>query len=178
MLFLALMTTMSLGLYACQDNTLGTITPVQTLVSTANELAFEVIAKDDRDNDGTSYKGLKPAIIIIRDRSEVELVRDWVQADFISQLESIDYASAFVLAVFQGEKSTSRYSVEVTNVTSSGEAINVYSNFTEPKPGSDLEDVITSPYVLIMVTSELDWEDIATVNLVVDESLLVSHSVK
>lgn len=176
MLFLALMTTMSLGLYACRDNTPMKFTPAPTLTLMANDLPSEVVAQDNWDNDGTNYEDQEPAIFIIRHEDELTLISEWVQSDFIMQLQNIDYEVKFVVLIFQGYKPTSGYSVQLKRVIAHNNVIDVYVHFDEPELGDDVEQVETSPYLILAVSRSENWSQISTFNLVADEVVKATYS--
>lgn len=89
-----------------------------------------------------------------------------------------DFAAYFVITVFQGEKMTTGYSVEVINVRLDNNAITVYARFLTPDPRFVTGQLVTSPYYILRVKKppELKGDFIFVLNADGEESVWQSHA--
>ncbi len=67
-----------------------------------------------------------------------------------SEVPKIDFEKEIVIAVFQGQKNTGGYDIEITNIMENNK-INVYIKETEPKPNNFVIQALTSPYHIIKI---------------------------
>ena len=95
-------------------------------------------------------------ITIISTPEEAQLLANQVYPEVITQVQTIDFSSFFVAAVFQGWKGSTGYSIEVTDLRQLGNTITVYALFHTPQPsGPDgivfTNPLETSPYYILKV---------------------------
>lgn len=136
---------------------------------TGTPLPFGVLAQGDGDIDGTSYPGQHSELFAIQSLSDIEQVRSWLPVDVQAQLETIDYNRQFAVVVFQGEQRSTRYGVQVTEVSYLENTVSVFVDRTVLPETTDVGDTITSPYQVIWVEMPASGEPLVSFNLIVNK---------
>lgn len=138
-------------------------------------LTFDTIEQTDWSGTIHPYDSKDPGFTIISSLDEIECIKELVSESTYIKLNKLNFEENFIIIVFQGEKISSGYSVNITQVIRSDTIINVYALFIEPKPNDAKNDEITSPYQVIKVMKESEnWGDEFIFNLVVDEKIIFS----
>jgi len=120
------------------------------------ELPFQTVGHALTPGTGQSYAGKDPMLDVIAKEDEINALGGMISPESQAQLPSLDFSQYLAIAVFQGMKPSSGYSVEVTKVTRAGSTVIVYAHFTERDPRQFAQDIVTSPYHLIQIqTSQL-----------------------
>lgn len=79
---------------------------------------------------------------------------------------NVDLSAYLILIVYQGEKDTTGYSVEVTDIERNKDAVLVYANFHEPAPGEVKGETVTSPYCVLKLKKTEDLKGSLTFVLI------------
>src|SRR4030065_1908864 len=114
----------------------GEIEPTPTPTRQAlNEtaLTFETIEQKYWAGTGQGYEAVEPGLIIISGESDIAKLDEWVTNEAKSKLQQLDYKHSFALVVFQGERGSSGYGVQIEHLTRSGTTINIYARFHKPQ---------------------------------------------
>ena len=134
------------------------------------------IDQSDWGNAGHAYEDRDPALVIVTQPVEADNLDDWIALSAQTQLQALDYETSFAIAVLQGWKPTSGYSVQIDRIARRGNVVNVYVQFREPKPDAEKADESMSPYHLVQVQKLGDWDQDITFNLVVNDVVVISLS--
>jgi hypothetical protein len=159
-LLLMLMLLSLVGLTACK--------PQQS------DIPFDTIDRSDWSDSDTAYEPQEPTLIIIAQRDEAASLSNWITEEAKTALQAMDYSSYFALALFQGQKPSSGYSVQIDRIARRNDTVTVYAQFQEPSPAEEKSPEMTSPYQLVRVQKVGTWNQVITFNLVVDETIVVS----
>lgn len=119
-----------------------------TLSTPADEVVWDVIAQG---NQAVGFDA--PAFRLVTD--EVVLLELWNRA-YGSSLEvppvpSVDFSRETVVAVFQGDKPTGGYGIEVLAAAIEAGELFVDMRFSEPDPGAITTQALTSPWIFVRV---------------------------
>jgi hypothetical protein len=113
-------------------------------------LPFETIER----SESSPYQANEPKLAVVGNSGEAQPL-DGLVSDFArDQLRGLDYQENFGIAVFQGQKPSNKYGVEIQRVGHAGNAITVYAHFATPDPARARADVVTSPQHLIKVAKK------------------------
>lgn len=119
--------------------------PTQQIHLTWKKITDQVSGKSDY-----SYEDV-PRLKVITSPSDAQSLNGQVYPEVLEQVQSVDFSTFFVMAVFQGQQDTTGYSVEVTDVELRDGTVFVYANFNEPSPGNVVGETLTSPYYILKV---------------------------
>jgi hypothetical protein len=115
-----------------------------------DHLVWEMIANQTVGKSDYSYED-KARITVVTDVNEAQALRGQVYPEILEQVRKTDFSAFFVIAVFQGEKGSTGYSVEVTDVQRKDNTITIYAQFHEPAPDAITNPLVTSPYYILKV---------------------------
>ncbi len=115
-----------------------------------DHLVWEMIANRTVGKSDYSYED-KARITVVTDVNEAQALRGQVYPEILEQVRKTDFSDFFVIAIFQGEKGSTGYSVEVTDVQRKDNTITIYAQFHEPAPDALTNPLITSPYCILKV---------------------------
>jgi len=125
-------------------------------------LSFETIAKSDASDIGLiAYKEERPALLVIAKTEEIDdLIQNMLagHSALADQLRQLDYDRLFAILVLQGLKGQGGHSVTVQEVSRQGSQVIVRADFVSPALGTRRIQAFTSPYHLVAVSKEGDWE--------------------
>ena len=141
---------------------------------TQNEpiLKFETIEQNDWPAEG--YSVGRPGLMVI---TQQEDIGHWQGLDVIvRELQEIDYEKSFVLSVFQGRQETSGYKVKIERITRDGTTITIYAQFQSPKLIEEKVDLVASPYQMVEVQKNWEWDQEYLFQLIVDGSVIATQS--
>lgn len=139
------------------------------------ELPFTNLGQYDKGVNGGIYRLRKPALVAITRPEEAAFVNGWVQSELQERLNELDYGRVFVIATFQGFKSTNGYEIQIKRVTFQDGIVQVYAHYIEPKPGTTVVYGETSPYHLIQIPNSAVTTKPSAVNLNVDETVVATY---
>ncbi len=161
MIFLSVLA-ISLGLSACQPKEV--------------DLLFETIERRDASGTGQVYQDRQPGLIVIATPEEAASLGALVTSESQAQLQNLNYNTYFAIAIFQGRKPTTRYSVQIERITRKGNMVTIHALFKEPQPSEAKGDEVTSPYHLVQVQKVGTWGQTITFNLVAGDVIVTSLS--
>ena len=143
------------------------------------DLTFQSIEQQASSGTGNLYKAKQPGLIVISSPDEVDGLDGLITDDAKQSLLVLDYNAYFALAAFQGWKPSSGFGVLVNRITQEGNTVNVYAQFSEPRPDEEKADIVTSPYHLIIVQKDGSWGKEILFNLVSKDIIVdsVSHNI-
>ena len=119
-------------------------------VSQASLLPFETI----EISESSPYQANEPKLAVVGNSGEARSL-DGLVSDFAQdQLLGLDYQENFGIAVFQGQKPTNKYGVEIQRVGHNRNTVTVYAHFATPDPARLRADIVTSPQHLIKVAKK------------------------
>lgn len=116
------------------------------------ELSFETVDKDVNSNleEKNNY--------VIQNKEEFQIL--WDKIGSLKLLDEIDFSKYTVIAVFQGQKNSGGYSIEITKIVEKKGVIIISIKELEAGPGQAAA-VITSPYHIIKtnkLTKNVEFE--------------------
>ena len=115
-----------------------------------DQLVWEMIANQTVGKSDYSYED-RARITVVTDINEAQVLRDQVYPEILEQVRKIDFSTFFVIVIFQGEKGSTGYSIEVTDVQRKDNTITIYSQFHEPALDAITSPLVTSPYYILKV---------------------------
>lgn len=115
-----------------------------------DHLIWEMIASRTVGKSDYSYEDVA-RITVVANSNEAQALRGQIYPEILEQVQETDFSAFFVIAVFQGEKGSTGYSVEVTDVQRKDNTITIYAQFHEPAPDALTNPLITSPYYILKV---------------------------
>jgi len=119
------------------------------------------------------YWGKDPDLLVITSPTQIDMPPADVQlgSDLADQLRAIDYSDSFVVVVLRGYLGGSSldYTVDIQQVTRSGNRVVLQTHLGVPKPGSVINNLTSSPYHAITVSKEGRWAQEIQFILKVDE---------
>jgi hypothetical protein len=140
-LWLILMVAWLAGLVACRPREIP--------------LSFETIEKGEFPPETPQhYESKVPKLVIISGAADIVELSHSVSPKAEAVLRELNFSQYFAVAVFQGLKPWANYSVEIRQIIYQDNTVTIYAHFSEPKPGTQLPAVETSPYHLVEVLKE------------------------
>lgn len=119
------------------------------------DTAIKLISLDVKDI-GSSIKITDKSNFVIRTKSEFDTLVSKINTNSIlteSQINSVDFSKQMVIAVFQGEKGSGGYLIEIKNITELDDEIKVEISETAPGPNCINTSNITSPLHILTYKS-------------------------
>ena len=112
--------------------------------NSSKELNFRTISKE-----GNSQMTDKTTKIV---KTQQEWRQLWIQTTYYDiEAQNINFDDNMVIAVFQGQKPTGSYEIEITKIIERGNYIEVKVKEVSPGPNCAADTVITSPYHIVEV---------------------------
>lgn len=112
------------------------------------QLAWEVLAQG---NQAVGFD--TPTFRVVE--SENELLELWNRAHggqlSVPPVPTVDFARETVVAVFQGERPTGGYGIEISDAVLEGDELFVQMRFQEPAPDAFTTQALTSPWAMVRV---------------------------
>ncbi|MBI4496829.1 MAG: protease complex subunit PrcB family protein [Chloroflexi bacterium] len=128
------------------------------------------------------YDRRQPAIFVLSDASAF---RGWWSAtvdrgDPEAVGGMVDFGRELAIAVFQGQRPTGGYGIEVRGVRRQGTTVRVMVETRTPPPRAVVPQVITSPYQIVKVSTDAlpDWQQRHYVVQTADGTVLAETSVE
>lgn len=119
--------------------------------SQGDHLVWNKITDDWGAPGSYRYRKDEPRLIVITDQASVSLIQGQLRPDHLEMVADVDFSTYLVLIVYQGEKYTTGYSVEVTDIERNKDTILIHADFHEPAPGEVRGETVTSPYCVLKV---------------------------
>jgi hypothetical protein len=151
--------------------TLGVLLLLTSCKYTGTELAFETI--EQKSGAGSAYSAVEPGLWVISGKEDIANLQAGSD-EAIYRLQEIDYEDFFALIVYQGQRGSGGYDVQIERVTRDGKTINIYAQFHKPKPDEARIDLFTSPYHLVQVEKTGEWDQEFLFQVIVDGMVVVS----
>ena len=149
----------------------GVFLPLTSCNYTGTELAFETI--EQKYGAGSAYDAVEPGLLVISGMEDIANLRAGSD-EVIYRLQELDYENIFALIVYQGQRGSGGYDVQIERVTRDGTTINIYVQFHKPKPDEARIDLITSPYHLVQVQKSGAWDQEFLFQVIVDDTIVAS----
>jgi hypothetical protein len=116
------------------------------------ELPFETIEQEEAA--GEIWYTEEPGLMIIATPEDLAQIDDLFTKDAQVQLREMDFGSYFAIASFLGRQGGSHEGIETQRVVRRGDAVSVYVHVGRP----GMFEIVTSPYHLVKVRKEGNWE--------------------
>jgi hypothetical protein len=120
-------------------------------------LSFDTIEQRDASYTGKLMEGPNPVIFVVASADRAVKLEGLITAEAQAKLQNLDYGKYVAVAVFQGKKPSTGYSIQIDQIVRTGDHVRVYPKFTEPRPDESTGAMITSPYHLVQVRKIEDW---------------------
>jgi len=156
----------SVGVIGCAD-LLSHLPPPATktpfvlneLPEGAVELPFETLGKD---YSGALLSIRQPTLVIVSDQDENQVWKDFFFPGVLDRLQippwEIDTNSYFLLGVFQGYRGCIGPTIEIKQIVRQENVVYIYAYFTEMLPQEPCRTQATSPYHLVQMPKEGEWD--------------------
>lgn len=140
-------------------------------------LPFDTIEEGEVARLGQQlYEAHEPGLIIVANTQDIASLDNWITNDAQTQLQALDYGNYFVIAVFQGLKSSTRYGVRIERITRQENTVAIIAQFQEPTPEHERNPLVTSPYRLVRVRKVGSWDKVVRFNLIANRAMILSAS--
>jgi hypothetical protein len=116
------------------------------------ELPFETIEQEEAA--GEIWYTEEAGLMIIATPEDLAQIDDLFTKDAQVQLREMDFGSYFAIASFLGRQGGSHEGIETQRVVRRGDAVSVYVHVGRP----GMFEIVTSPYHLVRVRKEGNWE--------------------
>lgn len=117
------------------------------------------------------YEDRQPGVITVFTRDEVGKLDGLITSESLAQLQALDYQKHLAVAVFQGWKPTDGFDIQIERVTRSGDQIVIIAQAKERQSDLKRNDVVTSPYHLVVVDKLGEWNKPVTFELRVNTAI-------
>ena len=97
------------------------------------------------------YREIQPLYLVAADLTAAATIQRWANPAAEKALGSLNYEEYFVIAVFQGEKTTGGFKVEIARIIQCRDQVEVKLHFTEPKLGQGVAMSHVSPTHIVKV---------------------------
>jgi|GEM_PF-687462 hypothetical protein len=131
-------------------------------------LSFDTIEQRDVSGTGKMMEGPNPVIFVVANADRADKLKGLITAEAQAKLQNLDYDKYVAVAVFQGKKSSTGYSIQIDRIVRTGDHVRVYPKFTEPRPDESTGAMLTSPYHLVQVRKIEDWRSSMLFYLIVN----------
>ncbi len=118
------------------------------------EVDFQSIEIADSPHTGGGLQAKHPDMAVVSEKEDTYALGSTISSASLSTLVDLDYYAYFAMVVYQGQKPTDGYNVEIQRITRQGRTVNVYAHFKERDPALPATEMLTSPYHLVMVQRE------------------------
>jgi len=136
----------------------GQVVP-QICAVQGEHISWEKMAFDRGGDRRWSYEGLSPHLAIIPEQDAISFVQHQLPPQHLELVSRVDFSTHFVAIIYQGEKLSTGYAVEVVDVKRQDDTIFVCSQLHDPHPGEVRGALVTSPYYVMEVESPEDLRD-------------------
>jgi hypothetical protein len=130
---------------------------------------------NDPEAEG-QYEGRSPRLAIVSGQDDLSSVESDLLSRHREQLSEVNYSKRFAVIVYQGQKSTTGYLVEVIGVVRHQDSIYICAQFHEPHLGQPVGGMVTSPYYILQVEKTEDLQGQFTFVLTDDQQELLRQT--
>jgi len=140
-----------------------------------NELSFETIERLDEAGTGERWGAREPGLMVIAASQDLAQIDNLFTADAQDQLRELDLNAYFAVAAFLGVQGAGHEGIQIERVVRREDDIAVYVQVGRRRG----EDTVTSPYHLIKIRKEGNWNRMIHFTLYLDgtETISLSHSI-
>jgi hypothetical protein len=137
-----------------------------------SELPFETIERRDWPGSGREWEVREAGMMIMATSEDLAQTDNLFTEDAQAQLRELDFDAYFAVAVFLGWQGSGHEGIDIERVVRRGDEVSVYVKVGGPR-GTDEE---TSPYHLVKVRKEGNWDQTIHFTLYMDGTEAVSPS--
>lgn len=112
-------------------------------------LEWEILVASEGDGD-YSYQGLEPKIVGVTDMVSAETLTHEIQPMHLQTLKGVNFEKNIAVVIYQGQRATLGYSIEIDDVQFQEQDIIVYARFLQPEQDW-LENISSSPYCVLRI---------------------------
>ena len=125
-------------------------------------LPFEIIQKSDipggepglsPQNFPVYYSG-ETTVFVLMKQEDIKEVERYISTSTKEKLYSLDFNQIFVVVIFQGDKPTTGFGVEVHEIRNKNHQIDIFATLTEPPSDVPVGQAITSPFEVITLQKD------------------------
>jgi hypothetical protein len=117
------------------------------------DLHFETIAQDEGAGHAARDISTEPSLLVLTTVPDKQTLEHFSAVTAYDALANLDYDHYAVVAVFAGWKPTTRYKVEVKQISRTGNTVTVQAELGEPGTDEPAADLATSPYHVIKLAN-------------------------
>ncbi len=129
-----------------------------------SSLHFETIEQTERSRVSRFYNSPEPELIVIAQPTDIATVTTLLLPEISDKLKALNYQDSFAIIVFQGQKPSTGYSVQIESIVRRENVIVVNCKFIQPGPTEPTNDAITSPHHLVKVQKAGVWNQTFTLS--------------
>ena len=100
--------------------------------SSSTVLEWEVLVASEGNSD-YSYQGLEPKMVGVTDVVSAEILTHEPQPMHLQILQEVNYGENIAVVIYQGQKATLGYSIEINDVQFQEQDIIIYTRFLQPE---------------------------------------------
>lgn len=126
---------------------------------------WEPLVDDPESGSFGHYEEREPQLAVVVNQDAVSAIQSTLPSRHLELITNVDFSTHFVIVVYQGQKGTTGYSVEVVSVKRQDETIIVCAQFHEPSGGGGM---VISPYYVLQVEKTEELRGDLTFLLVTD----------
>jgi hypothetical protein len=145
-------------------------TPVST-VSQGDALPFETIGRRTAQTTEL-WEALEPGLVVVATPEDLSQIEGFVLDDDRAQLHKVDFNAYFVVAAFLGWQSHAHEGIDIEQIVRQRNEAAVYVRVGAPNGTL----VVTSPYHLVRVRKEGNWNQTIHFTLYMDGTVATSMS--
>jgi len=122
-----------------------------SLPNNMSTIPFESLAQ------GESYTAQleNPALFVVSNAAEADRFTQLLNdPEIVQRIESVDFNTTYVVAVFRGQVGSSGYGIAMRDITSAPGTVQLKVNLTDPPSDRAVSAVISYPYQLVLVSRE------------------------
>lgn len=105
----------------------------------------------DKNSDYLGWDSLKPHLEILTNEFDVIAIDGLVTPESLAAVRKVDFNEHYVAAIFQGQKPSTSYDIELQQVRRQSDQLVLDSVVTEPTDDEDMRQEVTSPYQLVQI---------------------------
>ncbi len=119
------------------------------------QLQWEKVARYEH-GDTPPSPDERPRLTVVTTPEQVPELKGYVYSSVVQQVSQIDFSTYLILAVFQGYRGASGYSVDVEEIMRKDRTITVHARFLDPDPEKPTVEITSSPYYVLKVEKPPD----------------------
>jgi hypothetical protein len=117
------------------------------------ELPFQTIERRQTAGTGEIWEPREPGLMIIASRDDLVKINDLFTKGAQTRLNDLDFETSFAIAAFLGWQPRGHEGLEIIRLTYKNDEVKVFARVGNPST----EDAVTSPYHLIIVRKDTEW---------------------